>query len=85
MASKTLLASLAPLLLGAAPLGAQLGASELLLSDLVQLSSMGPAGDSAPFGQEPALAYSATEDEFLAVWEGVEAAGAPFEIYARRV
>ena len=55
----------------------------------LRLSDMGPDGDTGYGAQDPAVAYSSTENEYLVVWAGDDDAGAlvngEYEIYGQRV
>jgi len=55
----------------------------------LRLSDMGPDRDIAYGAQDPAVAYSSTENEYLVVWAGDDNAGAlvngEYEIYGQRV
>ncbi len=58
--------------------GKEVGANDF------RLSSMGPDGDTGFDGFSPALAYSAGNNEFLAVWWGDDQLNEDFEIYGQR-
>jgi len=62
--------------------GAEIGAD-------LRLSDMGPDGDTGYGAQDPAVAYSSTENEYLVVWAGDDNAGTlvngEYEIYGQRV
>ena len=62
--------------------GAEIGAD-------LRLSDMGPDGDVNYGAQDPAVAYSSAEDEYLVVWAGDDNTGTlvngEYEIYGQRV
>ncbi len=58
--------------------GAEVGANDFRVSDV------GANGDTARSGRDPAVAYNAVDNQFLAVWEADEAVG-EFEIYGQRL
>ena len=55
----------------------------------LRLSDMGPDGDTGYGAQDPAVAYSSTENEYLVIWAGDDNAGTlvngEYEIYGQRV
>jgi uncharacterized repeat protein (TIGR01451 family) len=65
------------------------GGDENILGDRLRLSDMGPDGNASYGANRPAVAYNATEDEYLVVWYGDDDT-APlidneYEIFGQRV
>ena len=65
------------------------GATGANIGEPIRVSDMGPDGDPDYDALNPAVAYNATQDEYLVVWEGDDDTGSlvnnEFEIFGRRV
>jgi len=59
-------------------LGVELGTNDF------RISQMGPDGNPSFDGDDPAVAYGTTPNEYLVVWEGDNDVSNEFEIWARR-